>query len=155
MAKPEDEIAPVKKTATKKSATKKKAIATKKAAATKKSATKKSVTKKTTTKKKASKSTVPPPSLPPDTPITDLLGESFLRDLVEDWQTNGAGVIEECRLSKPEAYLRLIAAYAPKELRKQLRPFGNIDDETLLKELNHVLGELKELGIETSPGSGA
>lgn len=139
-----------KKTTGRKTATKK---ATSKKAATKK-VTKKSV-KKTPAKKKATKASAELAALPPDTPMTELLGESFLKDLVDDWQSNGAGVIEECRVSKPEAYLRLIAAYAPKELRKQLRPFGNIDDETLLKELKHALSELQELGIEASPGTGA
>lgn len=142
----------VKKTA--KSAAGKSVKTTKKKAVKKKTA-KKTSAKKVVTKKAAAKSPKTAPALPPDAPMTDLLGESFLNDLVEDWQTNGAGVIEECRVSKPEAYLRLVAAYAPKELRKQLRPFSNIDDEALLKELNHVLLELKELGIETGAGAGA
>jgi hypothetical protein len=139
----------------------------KKTAATKKTV-KKTTVKKTSPKKKVSakkatmlskpvvrtRGTGPLSSLPPGTPMTEALGESFLSDLITDWQDSGVNVIEECRTNKPDAYLRLISAYAPKEFRKQIQPFEEMSDEELERKLADALLELKALGFDPSTGTG-
>ena len=94
-------------------------------------------------------------NLPPGTPMTEALGESFLSDLIADWQDSGVNVIEECRTNKPDAYLRLISAYAPKEFRKQIQPFEEMSDEQLERKLAETFLELKAFGFDPSPGTGA
>ena len=150
-----------KKATTKKTAAKK-AVAKKTVA--KKTATKTSTAKKTATKKPAAKPKAATrrktssPQVPPGTTITEALGESFLTDLIGDWRDNGAGVIEICRTTKPDAYLKLIATYAPKEFRKTLEPFEGMSNVALRKKLSETLAILKDLEqeqvTEQAPESG-
>jgi hypothetical protein len=134
--------------------------------AKKKSAEKKKTTKKAVKKvikkaaKKATKKALeqpnnkqPPTSnIPPGSTITELLGESFLTDLIADWQEVGAKVIQKCRVSKPDAYLRLVATYAPKEFRKTIQPYEDVDDKELEERLRETLKQLKALDIDQGIG---
>jgi hypothetical protein len=88
-------------------------------------------------------------SLPvPGTPMTQALGETFLTDLISDWYDNGSGVIEICRTTKPDAYLKLIATYAPKEFRKTLEPFAGMSDNHLKERLKDALEKIRTLGLD-------
>lgn len=134
-------------------ATAKKTVTKKKTTAKKKTVSKKTTAKKTTRAKTAApKKSVPKVS--PGMTITEALGESFLTDLISDWQTNGTGVIETCRTTKPDAYLKLIATYAPKEFRKTLEPFEGMTDATLQQKLNETLEALNALKAGTGSGTG-
>lgn len=44
------------------------------------------------------------------------LGESFLKDLLADWETNGVAAIKEMREEKAADYVKVVAATLPKEL---------------------------------------
>ena len=137
--------APAKKATTKKAATKK--------TVTKKTAGRAAV-KKTVSKKKVAAGSRKKKSLAPGTTMTEALGESFLQDLVDDWHTHGAGVIEICRTTKPDAYLKLIATYAPKEFRKTLEPFEGLTNAALQKKLEDTLIALRSLGVDPGARTG-
>lgn len=107
----------------------------------------KKVAKKTvkrSVKKKAAVKSGPPPG----TLMTEALGETFLVDLITDWQDHGGGVIENCRTTKPDAYLKLVATYAPKEFRKTLEPFEGMSDHDLKTRFHEALEEIRSLGLD-------
>ena len=108
--------------------------------------------KRTPAKKKAAPSARKPKSakLPPGTTMTEALGETFLMDLISDWQENGGGVIETCRTTKPDAYLKLVATYAPKEFTKTLQPFEGMSDDDLKHRLESALEKIRALGVDQS-----
>lgn len=115
----------------------------------KKSAPKRSAVKKTATKRAGAKKAIAKKSVPlPGTTMTEALGETFLVDLITDWQEHGGGVIETCRTTKPDAYLKLVATYAPKEFRKTLEPFEGMSDNDLKTRLNETLEEIRTLGLD-------
>lgn len=131
------------KSTTKRSVTRKPAVKSRKSATSKKSAAKKTTRKKTTGKKPIGK-THPPPG----TRMTEALGETFLVDLITDWHEHGGGVIETCRTTKPDAYLKLVATYAPKEFRKTLEPFEGMSDRDLKTRFHEALEEVRALGLD-------
>lgn len=110
---------------------------------------KKSTPKRAVAKKPAAKNTLAKKPAPmPGTTMTEALGETFLVDLITDWQEHGGGVIETCRTTKPDAYLKLVATYAPKEFRKTLEPFEGMSDNDLKARLNETLEEIRTLGLD-------
>ena len=44
------------------------------------------------------------------------LGQAFVDDLYQDWQVNGAAVIETVRTDKPDVYLKVIAQIIPRDI---------------------------------------
>ena len=111
-----------------------------------KKATKK--TAKKTAKKSVKKKAAVKAGPPPGTLMTEALGETFLVDLITDWQDHGGGVIENCRTTKPDAYLKLVATYAPKEFRKTLEPFEGMSDHDLKTRFHEALEEIRSLGLD-------
>lgn len=87
-------------------------------------------------------------SMPQSGTVNAALGDAFLQDLLEDWRKFGQAVIEDCRLSKPDAYLKLITTLAPKEVQKQLRPLEDLSDTDLERQYRHALKEIKSLGLD-------
>jgi Family of unknown function (DUF5681) len=63
------------------------------------------------------------------------LGEDFLTQLCEDFEANGAAVIERVRQEDPAAYLRVVVSVLPKELKTDRRPdagpFSHLTDDEL------------------------
>lgn len=115
----------------------------------KKKVAKKPTKKKAETPKVGLKKVIAKKSVPvPGTTMTEALGETFLVDLIADWQEHGGGVIETCRTTKPDAYLKLVATYAPKEFRKTLEPFEGMNDNDLKARLNETLEEIRTLGLD-------
>lgn len=104
--------------------------------------------KKQTTMRSADEKTPVFKTLPPGTTMTQALGETFLVDLITDWQEHGGGVIETCRTAKPDAYLKLVATYAPKEFRKTLEPFEGMSDRDLKIRFQKALEEIRALGLD-------
>ena len=105
----------------------------------------KSITSKKST---AGKKPTRKPGPPPGTRMTEALGETFLVDLITDWHDHGGGVIETCRTTKPDAYLKLVATYAPKEFRKTLEPFEGMSDRDLKSRFHEALEEVRALGLD-------
>lgn len=44
------------------------------------------------------------------------LGEAFLEALRKDFEANGAEAIEQCRVKKPDAYLKVVASILPDQI---------------------------------------
>lgn len=87
-------------------------------------------------------------AMPPSGTVNAALGDAFLQDLLEDWAKFGQTVIEDCRLSKPDAYLKLITTLAPKEVQQQLRPLEDMSDADLARQYRHALKQVKSLGLD-------
>ncbi len=59
------------------------------------------------------------------------LGEEFLDALRDDFLAHGASAIEETRISKPDAYLKVIASILPKQLEVKQSAFEGVSDHEL------------------------
>lgn len=44
------------------------------------------------------------------------LGESFLSDVLDDWENHGRQAVEKMRKERPHEYVKMIASILPKEL---------------------------------------
>lgn len=49
------------------------------------------------------------------------IAEDFLKALAADFEANGEQVIENVRLNKPDAYLKIVADLVPKEMNLDVR----------------------------------
>ncbi len=59
------------------------------------------------------------------------LGEEFLEALRDDFLAHGAGAIEQTRIEKPDAYLKVIASILPKQLEIKESAFEGVSDHEL------------------------
>lgn len=59
------------------------------------------------------------------------LTAAFLNALAKDFDENGKEAIEQCRLYKPDAYIKAIAALCPKEIEVK-RPLEEMSADELL-----------------------
>lgn len=59
------------------------------------------------------------------------LTAAFLNALAKDFDENGKEAIEQCRLNKPDAYIKAIAALCPKEIEVK-SPLQELKDDELL-----------------------
>ena len=59
------------------------------------------------------------------------LTAAFLNALAKDFDENGKEAIEQCRLNKPDAYIKAIAALCPKEIEVK-RPLEEMSADELL-----------------------
>jgi hypothetical protein len=74
------------------------------------------------------------------------LGEEFLAALYEDFQANGPAAIVRVREEKPDAYLKVIAALLPKEIR--VDGPSDLTDEELDERIRRIADALgMEIGI--------
>ena len=59
------------------------------------------------------------------------LGEDFLRALHADFVAHGVEAIEQTRIEKPDAYLKVIASILPKQLEAKGSAFEGVSDDEL------------------------
>jgi len=71
----------------------------------------------------------------------DRLTKRFLLDLAEDFETHGKAAIAACRESKPDAYIKAIAALCPKEVEVK-RPLEDMNADELLAAVRALEGFL-------------
>jgi hypothetical protein len=67
----------------------------------------------------------------PDTDLARDLRDRFLKDIVDLWQTSGAEILERLRDEKPEALLRVLAGFIPKEGINPDNDLSGLSDEEL------------------------
>jgi len=81
------------------------------------------------------------------------LTEAFLKALNDDFQVHGPTVIEQVRETRPEVYLKIVAAILPRELHmKSESALSGLSDE----HLNDILGAVRrQLSARAGSGSGA
>ena len=53
-----------------------------------------------------------------------------MRELAEDFAAHGKAAIAQCRMEKPDVYLKVVASLLPKELEIK-RPLEDLSDEEL------------------------
>ncbi|MCA3028985.1 MAG: hypothetical protein ING66_10350 [Rhodocyclaceae bacterium] len=61
----------------------------------------------------------------------------FLKALAEDFAAHGREAIIQCRITKPDAYIKVIATLIPKELELK-RPLEGLTDEELEAFVSHL-----------------
>lgn len=72
----------------------------------------------------------------------DRLSTKFLTALADDFETNGAAVLEEVRKKDPATYMRVCASILPKELEIGRQPLDDISDDALAALIETVKDEL-------------
>jgi len=79
------------------------------------------------------------------------LAEAFIAALHDDFETNGAAVIERVRNEEPAQYLKVVASILPKEIKIDTND-GLSDDELnqRLRQLAEFIGA--EIGISPTAG---
>lgn len=68
----------------------------------------------------------------------DRLSTKFLTALADDFETNGAAVLEEVRKKDPATYMRVCASILPKEMEITSRPLDGLSDEDLAAAIEHL-----------------
>ena len=63
----------------------------------------------------------------------------FMRALSEDFAEHGKAAIAQCRMEKPDVYLRIVASLFPKDMEVQ-HPLDDLSDE----ELENAIALLRE-----------
>lgn len=75
----------------------------------------------------------------------------FLNDLADDFEANGKEAIQKCRETKPDAYIKAIAALCPKEIELK-RPLEEMATDELISALNALTSYLASQTDQ--PGAG-
>jgi hypothetical protein len=87
------------------------------------------------------------------------LTEDFLRELSQDFETNGAAAIVAMRENAPNEYIRVIASLMPKDVNLNVSPLEELTDEQLIERiraLNKFLAPLldgPDADDSSSPGT--
>jgi hypothetical protein len=81
------------------------------------------------------------------------LGESFIQDLQEKWEAQGAAVIDRVIKDRPHEFLKVIASILPKELK--ISNEADLSDDEILKQLRQLDALIRPfLGTEAAAGLG-
>lgn len=80
------------------------------------------------------------------------LTAAFLNALAADFDAHGAAAIKECRETKPEAYIKAIAALCPKEVEVK-RPLEDMNADELLAAVRALEGFLAARPAEEGIGA--
>ncbi|MDX1222707.1 hypothetical protein GOL85_13340 [Sinorhizobium medicae] len=66
------------------------------------------------------------------------LGEQFINDLYEDWQTHGVVTLARVREEKPDQYLKVVASILPKDLNVNINSTDELTDEQLIERIRSL-----------------
>lgn len=77
--------------------------------------------------------------------VRNRLTAAFLNALAADFDEYGKKAIQECRETKPEAYIKAIAALCPKEIEVK-SPLQELKDDELLNAVRALEGFLAARG---------
>lgn len=83
------------------------------------------------------------------------LGEAFLSDMLEDWETNGKAAIATVRAEKPDQYLKVVASILPKELNVKINELDELTDEQLARQFAAIASQLAAAGFASGEGDSA
>jgi len=84
------------------------------------------------------------------------LSETFLKALADDFETNGAGVIQKVREERPHDYLKVCASVMPRRLEsedvtnKDVRQMSDAELEAILWKSAEEVGGISEKDIEAA-----
>ena len=83
------------------------------------------------------------------------LGESFVADMLADWEEHGVQVIQTVRSEKPEVYLKVVASILPKDLNVNVNQAENMTDGELIERLRVLRAAIGDfIPSEGDGGSG-
>lgn len=82
----------------------------------------------------------------------EALGEAFARDLWASWRKHGAAALEVVRIDKPDLYVKLVTAMAPKEMTVKAADLDDLDDATLDRR---IVALARALGLAIGAREGA
>lgn len=83
------------------------------------------------------------------------LGEAFIADMYEAWQTSGPDVISRVIATDPAAFLRSMVAILPKEVEVNVNKLDNLTDDQLRSQFLAAIREARALGLDVSVGEPA
>ncbi len=83
------------------------------------------------------------------------LGEAFIQDMYEAWQTSGADVLTKVINTDPATFLRSMVAILPKELDVNVNRYDTMTDEQLKSQFLAALREARALGLDLGSGESA
>ena len=81
------------------------------------------------------------------------LGETFLADLMADWDTHGAESIAAMREKSPGDYVKVVAATLPKELNVKVSELDELTDDQLARQLASIAAQLARAGLGAVEGT--
>ena len=81
------------------------------------------------------------------------LGESFVADLLADWEEHGAETIAKVREEKPADYVKVVASILPKDVNINVRPLEEMTDDQLRKQAEQLIAELGPVAAFAAGGS--
>lgn len=59
------------------------------------------------------------------------LSDTFLKDLLANWENHGAATIEDFRQAKPNEYVRMVASLLPRNFNIKVNELDELTDEQL------------------------
>lgn len=83
------------------------------------------------------------------------LGEAFIQDMYEAWQTQGSKVIADVIEKDPAAFLRSMVAILPKEVDVNINKYDQMTDDQLRTQFLAALREARTLGVDIGAGDSA
>ncbi len=83
------------------------------------------------------------------------LGEAFIEDMYEAWQTSGPDVLLKVIADEPAAFLRSMVALMPKEMDVNVNRYDTMTDEQLKSQFLAALREARTLGLDFGAGEPA
>lgn len=83
------------------------------------------------------------------------LGEAFIQDMYEAWQTSGVDVIARVIKDEPAAFLRSMVSILPKEVDVNVNKYDAMTDEQLRAQFLGALRDAQSLGIDFGAGKPA
>lgn len=78
------------------------------------------------------------------------LGEAFIKALHDDFVEHGPATIEQVRIEKPDAYVKVVASLLPKEFK--IETVSELTDEQLDAKLRQFATLLAEAGVSGALG---
>jgi hypothetical protein len=67
------------------------------------------------------------------------LAESFLADVLEEWETHGATAVSDMREKNPGDFVKMVASICPKEMTLNLTDkLGDLTDDELIGQLRSL-----------------
>jgi len=85
------------------------------------------------------------------------LGEAFIEALHNDFQTHGVAAIQKVRETKPDQYLKVVAAVIPQEVHHTVEDYDQLGDDDLraafLSAAGAIQNRIEARGRDRSAGA--
>jgi hypothetical protein len=66
------------------------------------------------------------------------LAESFLADVLSEWETHGATAISDMREKNPADFCKMVASLLPKDVNLNVNNLSELSDDELLSEMRKL-----------------